>query len=426
MRRIVFAMLPSPSHYMAAFGYAHQLRKMGETVAFTGTFELKELITDEGFDFFLFEYAIEYRIKSFFSFLGIFFKSIADRGFLRRRLREFGNYATETRRLIRDYNPSRIYLDEHLAEYYFFLQKPGVEIILLNTKFSTKMRANVPPLNSQFIPFDGFMSKAWVLILWSGHLAKLRWQELLLTIAFLGRDDLHFFKRHCKRNRIDWNGKIDFTHCFYRTISRQKTVVLGHKELDFKSESQKYFEHYIPVQIIKDENKYLTPAIVKLLNKMEAIKVDKRIIYCSFGTIPQNRSNILGQFFHKLLNVASLRKDLYFVISKSKLQLHVSDYKNVQFFDFVPQYEILKYTDIMITHGGMNSINECLELNVPMYVLPLNLKTDQPGNAARILHKGFGVTGNLRFETEDRISVKLDHLLEGSDRIKENMRMLLK
>jgi len=425
MKRTVFVMLPNPSHYMAAFGYAHQLRKTGEAVAFTGTFELRELITDEGFDFFLFEYAIEYRIKSFFSFLGMFLKSIADHSFLRRRLREFGNYTTETQRLIHYYNPSQIYLDEHLAEYYFFLQKPSVEIILLNTKFSTKMRENVPPLNSQFIPFNGRISKAWVFILWSIHLANLRWQEVLLSIAFLGKDDLHFFKRHCKRNRIDWRDKIDFKHCFYRTISCQKTVVLCHKELDFKFESQKNFERYIPPQARKNESKYLTPGITKLLNEMAVIKVNKKIIYCSFGTIPQNRSDTLGQFFHKLLRVASSRTDLYFIISKSKLQFQFSDQRNVQFFDFVPQYEILKYTDIMITHGGMNSINECLELNVPMYVLPLNLKTDQPGNAARILHKGYGVTGNLRFETKDRISQKLDRLLEGSDRIKENMRMLL-
>src|SRR3954470_16340145 len=105
MKRTVFVMLPSPSHYMATFAYAHQLRKMGEAVAFTGTFDLRELITDEGFDFFLFEYAIEYRIKSFFSFLGMFLKSIADHSFLKRRLREFSNYVTETKRLIHYYNP---------------------------------------------------------------------------------------------------------------------------------------------------------------------------------------------------------------------------------------------------------------------------------------------------------------------------------
>jgi len=425
MKRTVFVMLPSPSHYMAAFGYAHELRKTGEVVVFTGTLDSKELITDEGFEFFLFEYAIEYRIKSFFSFLGIFLKSMADHSFLKRRLREFSIYTNQAQRLIHHYHPSRIYLDEHLAEYSLFLQKPSVEIILLNTKFSTRMRANVPPLNSLFIPFDSYLSKVWVLVLWCRHLAKLRWQEFLLRIAFLGKDDVYFFKRHCKRNGVDWKERIDFTHCFYRTLSHQKTVILGHRELDFRFESRKSFEHYIPVPVRKNESRYLTPAITKLLSQMKTIKENKKVIYCSFGTIPQNRSGDLCQFFHKLFVVASSRSDLFFIVSKSKLEIHFCDYENIRFFDFVPQYEILRHTDVMITHGGMTSINECLEQNVPMYVLPANLQTDQPGNAARVLYRDVGVVGNLRVESIDQISLKLDRLLEGGDRIKANMRMLL-
>jgi UDP:flavonoid glycosyltransferase YjiC (YdhE family) len=42
----------------------------------------------------------------------------------------------------------------------------------------------------------------------------------------------------------------------------------------------------------------------------------------------------------------------------------------------------------MVTHGGLNGIREAMTLAVPAVVLPFDI--DQPGNAARIQHHGYG------------------------------------
>ena len=37
---------------------------------------------------------------------------------------------------------------------------------------------------------------------------------------------------------------------------------------------------------------------------------------------------------------------------------------------FVPQLEVLQYTDVFITHGGTNSTSEALYYGVPLVVIP--------------------------------------------------------
>jgi len=48
----------------------------------------------------------------------------------------------------------------------------------------------------------------------------------------------------------------------------------------------------------------------------------------------------------------------------------------------------------MITHGGPNSVKECIYFGVPMIVFPLWF--DQPGNVARVTYHGLGLKGDFK------------------------------
>lgn len=67
----------------------------------------------------------------------------------------------------------------------------------------------------------------------------------------------------------------------------------------------------------------------------------------------------------------------------------------------VPQLATLERARIMLTHGGLGSVKECLTFGVPMIVFPG--ADDQFGNAARVRHHGVGAVGDLARSTPEEI-----------------------
>jgi UDP:flavonoid glycosyltransferase YjiC (YdhE family) len=69
--------------------------------------------------------------------------------------------------------------------------------------------------------------------------------------------------------------------------------------------------------------------------------------------------------------------------------------------DAVSQVEVLKRASLMITHGGLNSVKECIFFGVPMVVFPL--VGDQFNNANSVEYHGIGLKGNIKKASEGMI-----------------------
>ena len=67
----------------------------------------------------------------------------------------------------------------------------------------------------------------------------------------------------------------------------------------------------------------------------------------------------------------------------------------------VPQLAVLRRAALMITHGGFNSVKECVWSGVPMIVIPQGF--DQPGNAVRVAWHGLGEHLPERAATVERL-----------------------
>ncbi|PGZ87771.1 macrolide family glycosyltransferase [Bacillus sp. AFS029533] len=73
---------------------------------------------------------------------------------------------------------------------------------------------------------------------------------------------------------------------------------------------------------------------------------------------------------------------------------------------FVPQTEVLKYTKLFITHGGMNSTSEGLYFGVPLIVIPQN--ADQPIIAEQVAKIGAG----LQLQSQNLTQIQLREAAE--------------
>ena len=78
----------------------------------------------------------------------------------------------------------------------------------------------------------------------------------------------------------------------------------------------------------------------------------------------------------------------------------------------LPQTSIIPLVDLVITHGGNNTVTESLHFGKPMIVLPLFW--DQYDNAQRMADLGFGIRlDTYRFEDQELRSAVDDLLANG-------------
>ncbi|OJD58197.1 macrolide family glycosyltransferase [Bacillus sp. NH11B] len=136
----------------------------------------------------------------------------------------------------------------------------------------------------------------------------------------------------------------------------------------------------------------------------------KSPIYISLGTVFNEAIT-----FYKLCFKAFENTDHTIVMSiGSKTQ--ISDLgdipKNFIVKNYVPQTEVLKYTKLFITHGGMNSTHEGLYYDVPLIVIPQS--ADQPVIAKQVENLGAGVTLQMQGLTESQLRESVDLVLRKS------------
>jgi UDP:flavonoid glycosyltransferase YjiC (YdhE family) len=81
--------------------------------------------------------------------------------------------------------------------------------------------------------------------------------------------------------------------------------------------------------------------------------------------------------------------------------------------EFLPQTSILPKVDLVITHGGNNTVTESLFFGKPMVVLPIFW--DQHDNAQRLDETGFGVRLDTYGHRPEELTAAIDHLLAGDE-----------
>ncbi|MEU0741714.1 nucleotide disphospho-sugar-binding domain-containing protein [Streptomyces sp. NPDC006134] len=111
---------------------------------------------------------------------------------------------------------------------------------------------------------------------------------------------------------------------------------------------------------------------------------ESALIYFSLGSLGSADVDLMRRI------IASLARTPHrYIVSKGPLHEEIELPPNMWGAEFVPQTRILPLVDLVITHGGNNTVTECFHFGRPMVLLPLFW--DQYDNAQRVAELGFGV-----------------------------------
>ncbi|WP_061859905.1 macrolide family glycosyltransferase [Priestia megaterium] len=175
---------------------------------------------------------------------------------------------------------------------------------------------------------------------------------------------------------------------------------------------------------INDSYIFIGPSITKRMQlhdfPIEEIRNEK-VLYISMGTLL-----IGGESFFKTCVEAF--KDF-----KGKVVLSVGNNTNISELgpfprnfivrNYIPQLEVLQYTDVFITHGGMNSTSEGLYYEVPLIVVPQ--ANDQPMIANRLEELQVGYKIDPHEVSVKRLQEAVQHILSTPSYL-ENAKMISK
>lgn len=205
---------------------------------------------------------------------------------------------------------------------------------------------------------------------------------------------------------------INFDRYFHLGLRDVPELILSPRALDFPRTPAPN-QHYVGLP--PDLNRQEVASdyrFNRIFERMAGQRAEGHpLVYCSLGTGAWRYAGA-ERFLHRVIEAArGQRWNLILTAGEFPLEQFADLPPNVAVFQIVPQLTVLRQADLMITHGGMNSITECALLGVPMLVYPGTHEIDLAGNAARVLANKVGLKGDLCREATSALHSKIQQIL---------------
>jgi UDP:flavonoid glycosyltransferase YjiC (YdhE family) len=298
---------------------------------------------------------------------------------------------------------------------------------LLNTFASIWRRPGLPPPHHLVRPGFGWKgTRPGMWMLWIELRLRKRQKAALHRLRRIGCDRVSILRHLAREADFDLRRETDDSQWLIPFTYRQIPVLSLHA---FEFE----FPHSPP-----DRVQYVGPMVLESRNDRPMPEEDEgdlqaildwrrrgegrcKLVYVGFGSVFSSDLDLL----RRLVGAAQLRPDWKLIIS-------LSDRVNrdaigrlpqgVHAFSWAPQLSVLKHADACVTHGGINTIDECVLSEVPLLVY-CGLETDMAGNTSRVLHHGIGIAGDRARDSSEAITGHLERLM-GEPTFDQNLQRL--
>jgi MGT family glycosyltransferase len=132
---------------------------------------------------------------------------------------------------------------------------------------------------------------------------------------------------------------------------------------------------------------------------------DEPLIYLSLGSLGSGDVELMRTL------IGTLAEAPYrIVVSMGPQHEQLELAGNMTGAEFLPQVSVLPHVDLVITHGGNNTVTESLRFGKPMILLPLFW--DQYDNAQRIHETGYGIRLDTYAHEPEQLTSAIGQLLD--------------
>ncbi|WP_085536916.1 glycosyltransferase [Massilibacteroides vaginae] len=422
---ILFDIYPAIGHLNASFALVTKSLKEQHRIVYCAEKEHETMIKSRGFECVIQDYPIEpdkqeLRIKGM-----LFILECLISAFSQNRKNVFFRKIADWENKVKELSPDLVYLDAQCAMRTALYHNLKIPVISVETMPLSLYDPWVPPFTSGLIPKQTFFSKLRICLAWKEITLKRKMRNIFFSVLLFNQDYFSIYKKLFVKYNFPYNEKLDLKRPFVIGIKDVEILAMTPASFDFPRKYPPKCQ-YAPSRVDLKREEYILNKrylqVIKNIHLLKQKRPDTKIIYCASGTVRgfEKRSKII---FNKIRNISLRNPQFVFILSVGKC--HNTSYllplpSNMYVFQQVPQLHLLTYCDLMITLGGMNSIAECIEKEVPMLVCPMSLKTDQLGNSARVVYHNLGLRARIKWDSSRKIEKKIVQILENHAVYKQN------
>ena len=423
MAKILCVTWGLPSVVYPSVELARRLAAAGHQLTFAGLAEFRDLALHHGLGFLPLDASRYPQFLEDDAKAGTFRRLLNLR---QRRRRAAASMATsDFARAVADLAPDLLLIDGEMHEHIIAAMAPGVlapdalapgvPIVLLNSFASIWRRPGLPPAHCLVRPGVGWRGTgAGIWLLWLA-LRLRKWRRATINrLRRVGCDRVSILRQLASDAGFDFRLETDTSQWLIPFTYRRFPVLSLHaREFEFPHQPPARVHYVGPMLLESRPHRSMTE---EGQTELEAIFARRRrsggqrkLIYAGFGSVFSTDVT----FLKRLLGIVVERPDWDLVISLSD-RVALADLgglpERVHAFPWLPQRQVLRNADAVVTHGGINTIDECVISCVPMLVY-CGFETDMPGNTARVVHHGIGSAGDRRRDTTRDIRGHIDRLL---------------
>lgn len=322
--------------------------------------------------------------------------------------------------LVKQWQPDVVLIDMECHVAIVQLYDKPITILLCSRWFSIFKTGGVPPMHTHLEPAAGRLQSVRIkLAWWQLRLYKQwldwrhRWSRKRFWPIMYGTSNRFDLECLARQQGLKLNALSDRSHWLIPHVYPELPIVsFTFKELEIGLQLDRRM-HYVGAMVspqpLNNSRAHATrQQFMEFLQRNDR-PASKPLVYCSFSTFWSTNTSHMQIF----LDVFSRRPDWDLVIGLGGVESHLNTDElpaHILVMGYAPQLAVIQHADLVITHGGISTINESLSQGVPLLICSSG-HVDQNGCKVRVVNHGVGLASSSAKLRENELESLVDQLL---------------